>query len=199
MSPVKDRRGVAAFEFAVIILPFMAILMVGVAEVSNTLRVKHRLDSTSQQIGQVVSQCNVVSAGDAGQFWREATKLLEGATSLGTDAAVIVSAVYKDGRTDRVAWQLRTGSGTFASAIGAPGGAANLPGTFSPPGEHVVIATEVFSNVQPLVLDPQLAAKMAEVVKLPKTVSATTFTISRALDPAALRELSTDSKMKCTA
>lgn len=197
MSPAKDRRGIAATEFAVI-APVMMLLMVGVAEVSNTLRVKHRLDSASQQMGQVVSQCNVVSVGDTGQFWSEAARLLEGATSLSTDAAVIVSAVYRDGKTDRVAWQLRTGSGAFGSAIGAPGGAANLPGTFSPPGEHVVIATEVFSNIKPLVVDANVQAKVAGLLNLPKTASATTFSISRALDPAALRELSTDPKMKCT-
>jgi Flp pilus assembly protein TadG len=186
------------------IAPVMAVLMVGVAEVSNTLRLKHRLDSASQQIGQVVSQCNVISEADTGQFWAEAAGLLEGATSLEKgEAAIIVSAVYRDGTTDKVAWQIRTGSSAFASAIGAAGGAATLPGTFSPPGEHIVIATEVFSHVRTLVVDPKVAAKVAEAINLPDRVSATTFSISRALDPAALRQIptDTDSKMfrKCTA
>ena len=196
MLRVRNRRGIAATEFALAALAIVPIIM-GAADVAGMLRVKLRLDSAAQQVGHVVAQCNTVSApGDTSQFWAEAQKLLDGVTVLNASGgAVIVSVAYRENGANKVAWQIRTGNTAHASAIGAAGGTATLPAGFAPPGEHNIIVTEVFAPVKALMLNGKVVGSPTG-----ETLKATTLTVSRALDPVRLRQpLTANSQMACTA
>ena len=177
--------------------------LVGVADTVQMLRTKLRLDSTAMQVNQVVSQCNTISApGDTAQFWQQAQDLLGSTVDvLGTapatvpDGTIIVSAVYNDRGVNRVAWQVRSGTGGHASAFGGAGGTAALPAGFAVPGDHTLVVTEIFAPTKAWALSGKLMGG-----KQDRLLGATTMLISRALDPARLRQPpSASTAMACTA
>jgi Flp pilus assembly protein TadG len=118
----RDRRGVAAVEFA-IIAPVLILLALATSDLVQFIRSQLRLDETAVQLGQLVSQCDSISTGDTQQFWNYAQQIIG---SLGqvtgdpkkTPGAVIISAVYSQNGANKLAWQVQTGNPNQSSSVG---------------------------------------------------------------------------------
>jgi Flp pilus assembly protein TadG len=191
--PARDRRGVAAVELA-LIAPLLALIMLGITDLVQFMRAQVRVETTAVQVGQTVSQCDAISSpGDTGQFWALAQGTLGSVATVrgaqttsggGATGAVVVTAVRNLNGANRVAWQVRTGAATHASAIGSSGGAAALPGTYVVPPGQLLIVTEVFAPTQPRVLSRALMA----IDALPQVLSATSMYLSRLPDATAVTQ-----------
>ncbi len=144
---LRQRRGMVSVEAGLMAIP-IALIVLGMTDVVNLFRAHLRVESAALQLGQLVSQCNIISTpGDTDQFWVYAQRIIgnlgavTGANATGT---VVVSAVGRVDNANQVAWQFRTGSGAHASEVGVAGGAATLAGGFQVPAGQTLFVTEVF-------------------------------------------------------
>jgi Flp pilus assembly protein TadG len=146
---LRDRRraGAVSLEFG-LLLPVLALIVLAMSDLVNLFRAHLRVESSALQLGQLVSQCNVISTpGDTNQFWTYAQRIigdLGTVTGAGANGAVIISAVGRVGSANQIAWQFRTGATAHQSEIGTAGAAANLPGGFVVPAGQTLFVTEVF-------------------------------------------------------
>ncbi len=194
----RRRRGSISAEMAAV-MPVLLLLSLGASDLVGLMRTQLRVDATAQQLGQLVSQCNrIVSPGDIAQFWGYAQRILGTSSSIaGTDAdgAAIISAVGLAGGVPQVAWQFRSGRPAHASAIGAPGGPATLPGGAGvPPGQTLFVTEIVLSHE-----DWSLAASLMGGSTM-RTLRGTSLFLTRAPDaPSLLLPPPASAQPSCTA
>jgi len=143
----RERRGVVSVEAGLMAIP-IALIVLGMTDVVNLFRAHLRVESAALQLGQLVSQCNIITTpGDTNQFWTYAQRVigtLGTVTGVGATGAVVVSAVGRVNNANQVVWQQRTGSTTHASEVGTAGNAATLAGGFQVPAGQTLFVTEVF-------------------------------------------------------
>jgi Flp pilus assembly protein TadG len=140
---VRDRRGLAAVEFAVV-TPMLMMLFLGFADAVQLGRGHLRVQSTATQLGQVISQCRKVSGGDQRQLMDLAQRLLGPFAGAGKDWAVVVTAIGRDAQNTAFTWtmQQRT-SGITPASLGA-----QTPANLTLERNQMVFRTEVFVNVE---------------------------------------------------
>ena len=193
----RDRRGVAALEFAVF-APVLIVLALATTDLVQFIRAQLRLDTTAVQVGQLVSQCNrITDPGDINQFWTYAKKVV-GSLGTVTDAnpqgGVIISAVYsKDGTTNTLAWQKLTGNPQTSSVGTTVNSTATVSEGFVVPKGQTLLVTEVFLPQTPWVFS---AGFMGAV--LPKVLNGTTLFLTRAPDAPSLQTLVSNAQPDCT-
>lgn len=195
MHPVRDRRGVAATEFA-LIAPVLAGLILVTVDIVQYLRAQLRVEAAALQVAQVASQCNRITTADIDQFRRHAQRILGGlATLTGQGGGFVISAVYSSNGANQVAWQQRTGGTTFASGAGAPGGSASVGGGFTVPNSQTMMVVELFATIPPG-LSPMRLAQSVFAWELRSRVQF----LSRAPDATRLQQPPTSSgSRECTA
>lgn len=193
---LRDRRGLAAMEFAAV-APFFILLVVGTYDLVQFLRLQLRLETVAVQIGQIVSQCtSVTTPGDTDQFWAHGQEIAGDMADLrGSQGAIILSAVFNDNGANKVAWQVRTGGAGFRSAIGNRGGPATFPDGLLVPAGQTMIATEVFASARPWVLSANLLGAL-----VPARLHGSSMLLSRAPNAARLQQAPANSNaMACAA
>lgn len=149
--PVKgDRRGVATIEFAYA-LPVVFVTMFGLADVVQSARANLRAQSAAIQIGQIVSQCEQVSADDEAVLKDLAQRILDPGLVKKAPFALRINVFGRDSANkDITPWSISQSGG--AARPGEPALSFNSAGTAVPPGytmgkNQVLIRTEVFSSV----------------------------------------------------
>jgi Flp pilus assembly protein TadG len=194
----RDRRGVAAVEFA-IIAPVLILLALATSDLVQFIRSQLRLDETAVQLGQLVSQCDSISTGDTQQFWNYAQQIIG---SLGqvtgdpkkTPGAVIISAVYSQNGANKLAWQVQTGNPNQSSSVGGVvGGPANITEGFTVPANETLLVTEVYLPLQAWVFSAGFIGNVMNTV-----LNGTTLYLTRASDGAALQKAPQGSSPVCT-
>jgi hypothetical protein len=147
LALLRQRRGMVSVEAGLMAIP-IALIVLGMTDVVNLFRAHLRVESAALQLGQLVSQCNIITTpGDTNQFWIYAQRIvgnLGTVTGTGASGAVVISAVGRVNNANQIAWQQRTGSTAHASEIGVAGGAAAIPGGFQVPAGQTLFVTEVF-------------------------------------------------------
>jgi Flp pilus assembly protein TadG len=185
-------------EFAVI-APLLILLGLATADLVQFIRAQLRLDETAVQLGQLVSQCDSISTADAQQFWSYAQQIIGSVGNVTgapktTPGAVIISAVYSpDGKTNKVAWQLQTGSGTQRSSVGVQGGTAHITEGFIVPTGDTLLVTEVYLPLQAWVFSSGFMSNV-----LATTLNGTTLYLTRASDASAIQQIPTGTQLACT-
>ncbi len=138
-----DRRGVAGLELA-LCLPLLALLLLGVWEVSRAILIETRVNATAARMGGLVGREANLTRDDLRGLLDSAPDLNR--TELGPNGVMIVSAVTGlSGGRARVAWQ-EPGAGTLeaGSRIGQVGTAALLPEGLTLGEGETVIVVEIF-------------------------------------------------------
>ena len=138
----RDRRGVAAVEFAVA-APFLMLVLLGFSDVVQMGRGHLRVQSAATQIGQIVSQCRQVSKGDEAQLVKLAESILGNVTQ-GGGWSVVITAIGRDAQDKPFTWSMPPAP---------PPSAAQSKGSEVPPGldlrrDQVVFRTDVFAQVK---------------------------------------------------
>jgi Flp pilus assembly protein TadG len=192
----RDRRGVAAVEFA-FVAPLLIILALATADLVQFIRSQFRLDETAVQLGQLVSQCDSISTADEAQFWNYAQQIVGGVgqvTGATATGAVIISAVYSaDGKTNKVAWQISTGNPKQGSSVGKQGGTANITENFIVPSGDTLLVTEVYLPLQPWVFSAGFMGNAAST-----DLNGTTLYLTRAPDASAIQQVPAGNQLACT-
>lgn len=181
---LRRRDGAVTMEFG-LLLPALALIGLAMTDVVNLFRAHLRVESAALQLGQLVTQCNVISSpGDTDQFWTYAQRIVGNlgmVTGANAAGAVVVSAVGRVDNANRVAWQRRTGSTLHQSLIGTEGGGAALPGGFQVPAGQTLFVTEVFLPRQDWVVAAALVEHNAS-----RVLRGSTMLLTRAPDAPSL-------------
>jgi Flp pilus assembly protein TadG len=192
----RDRRGVAAVEFA-IVAPVLIVLALATADLVQFIRVQLRLDATAVQVGQLVSQCeSITDSGDINQFWTYAQWIvgnLGTVTGANAQGAVIISAVYSLNGQNTLAWQKKSNPAQTSSVGSTQGMAATITEGFVVPAGQTLLVTEVSLPSKPWVFS---AGFMGSV--LPKVLNGTTLFLTRAPDAPSIQQLVSNSQPVCT-
>ena len=152
----RQRRGVAALEFA-LIAPFVSLLMLAGADLTIFMRTKMRLDGTATELALVVTQYESLYDGDfTGLF--NAGQTVAGTTPVtGLFGTTIITGIKNANGRQTIAWQKRSPQATSNSLFGTTvGGTPVLPSNYLLPANGVLIAIEVFTQTAPWVLSASL-------------------------------------------
>jgi Flp pilus assembly pilin Flp len=146
---LKNERGVAATEFA-LLLPVLLALLLGTYEMSRFIILNQKIERVAYTVSDVVAQQTSITTAQLNDILVAASKIME-PYEFGPNGRVIVTSVYQDvddGATVR--WQYE-GGGTLDrdSRIGVVDGDAVLPGTLTLNDDDNIIIAEVFYNYVP--------------------------------------------------
>ncbi|MFL1463807.1 TadE/TadG family type IV pilus assembly protein [Roseococcus sp. DSY-14] len=137
----RDRRGIAAAEFA-LILPFLLVLALGAAEATAHLRAWYRLERAAAAAADAGARAEAMTRDAVGSLFEVArlTAAPYAAWSRPGDATaarMVVSVIAGSGGRNVVSWSCGRGAAAPAATLAA-GGA--LPGGLSvPPGESLLV------------------------------------------------------------
>ncbi|MBM3482909.1 MAG: pilus assembly protein [Alphaproteobacteria bacterium] len=148
----RDRRGLAAVEFA-LILSILTTLVVGVLEVGMKILAAQKAENLASTTADVVAQSETATLAGLDQIL-DATDDVMAPFDFGADGRVIITSIYRapDTLNATINWQ-HTGGGSLVatSRIGSTGQTpTNLPEGFVLNERENVIVAEVYYRYQPL-------------------------------------------------
>ncbi|MGD9538745.1 MAG: TadE/TadG family type IV pilus assembly protein [Alphaproteobacteria bacterium] len=147
----RDRRGIAAVEFA-IALPILTTLFFGCLEVTMNILASEKVEKLAATSADVIAQSEVATLNGLDQLLVATTEIME-PFDFGSDGVVIITSVYRgvDQPYAKVNWRHSGGGGLAAtSELGTVGQQANLPDGFTLNERENVIVAEVFYQYQPM-------------------------------------------------
>lgn len=103
----RDRNGVAASEFA-LILPVLILLLFGTAELGYVLLLDKKITTGAQTAADLVAQQKTVSAGDVNNIFRAVDSILRPYSS-GDATYTVASLVADDDGDVTIEWQRHRG------------------------------------------------------------------------------------------
>jgi Flp pilus assembly protein TadG len=146
---VRDSRGVAAVEFA-LLLPILMLLYFGVVELTQGIMTQQRTSHVAATVGDLVSQSSTLSRADVTDILSVGSEVMYPYPT--TTLKLRVSSLTDDTRGNvTVAWS--QASGMTALTKGAP--VSGLPANVVVAGESVIMAesqdtyTSVFGQIMP--------------------------------------------------
>lgn len=159
-------QGVAAIEFA-LLLPFLAILILGATEVSRFILIRQKLEQTTSTMADLVTQGGTVSSSGLDEIGRGAEVLMR---PFAFNASLIFSSFANPSEAigncinpnvQCVAWQYSP-YGSHGSQFGSVGGIPTLPGGYQVAADQNIIGAEMYYEYQPLFpLTPRLMPFLA--------------------------------------
>jgi Flp pilus assembly protein TadG len=161
---LRDDRGLAAVEFA-LILPLLMLLLLGVYETSRLIMVNQKLQNSSFILADLVARDKTITEDDVTNIFLAIRTLIEPFDFAEAGTVILTSVGAPSDDNPRVNWQ-RVGAGSLAvaSAVGVPGGAAALPDELSIRADETIIVAEVAFQFAPsfgFVLEPHTIRKMS--------------------------------------
>jgi Flp pilus assembly protein TadG len=150
-----DRRGVAGIEFA-LVAPLVILVMLAGADLSLYMRTIMRVDETSSEVAQLVTQYSNLYDSDFPTLFNASQTVANTVPVTGLFGATIISGIVQSGATQTIAWQEISPSATFKSVFGAQGAVPVLPNNYALPSGGVLVAVEVFTTASPWVLSATL-------------------------------------------
>jgi Flp pilus assembly protein TadG len=120
---LADRRAVAAVEIA-LLLPVLLVMCLAAADLVFEIENWYRLNNTTTQVGEIVSQCQAISTpADTDIFIADAQQVaaplsITGAANNALSGAIIISALGVNSQGNVVLlWQVRSGSTQYSSSF----------------------------------------------------------------------------------
>jgi len=158
-------RGVASIEFA-LVFPFLALVLVGLFDVSNLIFCNNKMNRTAQDISNVVTRGNLTKPQLDSIL--QASVLMAQPFDFTSSGNVIVTSVAKlsDNQPPQVMWQDSYPGGTGASQINL----GSLPGDLVLNTGQTVIFTEVFFTYSPLIPGYVIQSNQTQVYALAAAV-----------------------------
>ena len=151
MSPIRipdaaralGRRGSASIELA-LVLPVLLLLVAGSADLMLWMRAWFRIERVAAEVATAASQSTALTAGDITALFN-AGQLVAGTIDVTNSlGGQVISLISNGGSGNRVTWQRTVGG--YPSRIGAAGGVASLPASFTVPLGQTVLVTEAFTR-----------------------------------------------------
>lgn len=144
LSILRDRRAVAAVEFA-LLLPLMLTLFIGGNEISTALAIYRKVGHTGSTLGDLVAQVSTLTTSDM-------TDILAASASVMTpysvgNAKIVVSAVkYTTSNGYKVCWSAAKNSTAWTAGSSPP---ITMPTGLVSNGEEVIVTRVQYSYTSP--------------------------------------------------
>jgi Flp pilus assembly protein TadG len=148
----RDRRGVAAIEFA-LILPILVLLTLGCFEVPRYVLLWQRLERASSGVSDLVSQADEPMTANQMTDIMSAAKIMMQPYDIKTKGKIIVTSINNPtgGTGVKNTWRISCGSGTGTTQLGAVNATpTNFPAALNPTVDNEVLVTEVFFTYTPV-------------------------------------------------
>jgi len=114
---LKDRRGVAAIEFA-FIAPILLVLFFGTVEITGAIAIKRRVTTTARALSDLTAQAAVVNDADFANFFAASSGIMMPYST--TPITMTVSLLYVDPSSGQVRVEWMKGYNATALAPGTP-------------------------------------------------------------------------------
>jgi Flp pilus assembly protein TadG len=135
-----DRRGVAAVEFS-LILPFLLLLMLGMAETVTALNHDRKVGQVANTVADLVAQAESVSTGDVSDIMLAASEIMQPYPD--TNMEVIVASVtFNDDGDPEVDWSRNNAGGTPWAGGSTP--PIEFPDTLAVAGTSLVVSQTTY-------------------------------------------------------
>ena len=149
-AALQCRRGMVAIEFAAM-MPVLALLMIGVFEVTRYMIAIQKVDRIAVAMADYVSQSQSITQTELNDLFSAVSNI---SSPVSFDAGtVFVSSIYKSSvaTPSTVVWQRQgAGSLTASSAVGVQGGTATLPGGITLAALEGMIVAEAMMDYEPV-------------------------------------------------
>jgi Flp pilus assembly protein TadG len=142
---VRDRRGIAATEFA-LILPIMLVLFFGVVEFTNGLAASRAVSLMAHTNSDLTSQSKSVQGSDLTNFFAASTGVLYPYATSPTDPNLKMSIVQlwvNQSLQARIQWAVNSDG----SAAPTPGTVVNIPASLQVANTYVVYSSVTYLYV----------------------------------------------------
>lgn len=151
---VRDRRGLAALEFA-LMAPMMVLVLFGSVELTELLACNRRAENTSASVADVVSRDTVITNQEMNDLWSAATALMY--PNSATPLKIRVSSVQvTNPTTATVLWS----DGHNGYVPRGAGSSISLPAGMMIPGTSVVVAETSYRYTPPIGVFLKLAVDL---------------------------------------
>ena len=153
---VRDNRGIAAVEFAILSTVLTGALLGG-TELSRYTLLHQKIDRVSSSVSNWVAQSSSMGTADFDNMWAASKEVAKPFAIDGANGKVIVSFIVAETNSNyRITWQ-RTGVGTIGqiSQLGVEGGLATMPTGVTMKQGDTIVAVEVYALYQAFVF-PEL-------------------------------------------
>jgi Flp pilus assembly protein TadG len=153
---VRDQRGIAAAEFAVL-ASVLCVALLGGTELSRYTLMHQKMDRVSSSVSNWVAQSSTMTTTDFDNMFAAAKQVAKPFDIDGVNGKVIISFIVAEtNSTYRIKWQ-RSGSGTISqgSKLGTENGLATMPEGVTMKTGDTLVAVEVFALYQAFVF-PEL-------------------------------------------
>jgi len=153
---VRDRRGVAAVEFAVL-ASTLTLALLGGTELSRYTLMHQKMDRVSASVSNWVAQSSTMTTTDFDNMWGAAKQVAKPFALDGANGTVIISFIVAETDSNyRITWQ-RTGAGTISqvSKLGTEAGLATMPTGVTMKQGDTMVAVEVYALYEAFVF-PEL-------------------------------------------
>ena len=117
-SALRDRSGVTAIEFA-IILPVMITILLGAAQFAETVQTRLADETAAYEIADLVSRCRTVAASDLTDAFAAASLIINARKAKPTGYSYYVASVSFNASTGAPALDWRSDSGSPLTSSGA--------------------------------------------------------------------------------
>lgn len=157
----RDRRGIAAAEFAVL-ASVLTVALLGGTELSRYTLMHQKMDRVSASVSNMVAQSSTMTATDFDNMWAAAQQVAKPFDITGSNGLVIISFIVAEtGSNYRIQWQ-RKGAGTMSktSQLGIQGALATLPTGVTMAQGDSMVAVEVYALYEAFVFPEMIGTSV---------------------------------------
>jgi Flp pilus assembly protein TadG len=130
----RDRRGVSAVEFAVL-LPVMLTLLIGGNELSQALTIYRKVSHTGSALGDLVSQVSTISTSEMSNILAAATAIMTPYSASGVK--LVVSAVnYTTANGFKTSWSVGQNATAWTANAAPP---ITIPSGLVSDGQQLIV------------------------------------------------------------
>ncbi|WP_417688038.1 TadE/TadG family type IV pilus assembly protein [Roseibium sp.] len=140
---VRDTRAIAAVEFA-LILPFLLILLIGVAETTSALNHSRKVSQIAGSVADLVAQAEQLSAAEAQDIMTASNEILAPYTTA-TLQVIIASVTFDEDGNPEVDWSIDQDGDTPWARGSEP--TIEIPDQVALPGTSIVIGQSFYTYI----------------------------------------------------
>lgn len=144
---LRDTRGLAALEFA-LILPMMVVVLFGSVELTEVLTTKSRVENTAAAMADVVSRDTVIEDDEINDLWAASGTLMYPNSAV--PLKLRVTSVQVETPTRAVVLWSEGHNGYTARSAGSVMSAPSLPAGLMIPGTSVIVAETDYRYTPPI-------------------------------------------------
>lgn len=139
----RDQSGVAAVEFA-LILPFLLILLIGMAETVGALNHDRKVSQAASSVTDLIAQSETVSKSEVADIMRAAVEIMKPYPETTLDV-VVASVKFDEDGDPEVVWSRNKAGGEPWSEGSKP--PIEMPASLAIPGTSLVVGKASYTYV----------------------------------------------------